>query len=167
MLFQRQFITLLVLLFTLVLTAPPARAESGTQLPARLDTQAHVGMDYLIYLPEDYDAGEKWPLMLFLHGGGERGKDLDDVKQNGPPKLVAEGKDFPFLIVSPQQKADGWWQPTELMALLDKIEQQYRVDADRIYVTGLSLGGLGTWRLANYAPHRFAAIAPICGGGEV
>ena len=68
--------------------------------------------------------------------------------------------------MSPQCPKDKWWQPIELVALLDELSSKYKVDADRIYVTGLSMGGFGSWRLAAYAPDRLAAIAPICGGGE-
>ena len=129
-------------------------------------------VDYLLYLPKSYPKSRKrWPLMLFLHGAGERGNDLEKVKMHGPPKLIAqEGKEFPFIIVSPQCPAGGWWsndlQIAALNALLDDVVARYRVDADRIYVTGLSMGGFGTWRLACDYPGRFAAIAPICGGGD-
>jgi predicted peptidase len=138
----------------------------GAHQTARLETQVKVEMRYLLYLPQDYDQQETWPLLLFLHGSGEGGDDLELVKTHGPPKLIAAGKDFPFIVVSPQSPKDKWWEPIELVALLDEIGRQYKVDADRVYVTGLSMGGFGTWRLAAYAPHRFAAIAPICGGGE-
>lgn len=140
--------------------------QPGVQRAAKLDTQTRVQMDYLLYLPKEYDSKESWPLLLFLHGSGERGEDLERVKKHGPPKLVAEGKDFPFIVVSPQCPNDRWWEPTELVVLLNEISRQYKVDEDRISVTGLSMGGFGTWRLAFYAPHKFAAIAPICGGGE-
>jgi poly(3-hydroxybutyrate) depolymerase len=153
--------------FGALVFSPVTQAVAAEQVPATLNTNVSVQMDYLTYLPEDYESKDKWPLMLFLHGGGERGDDLELVKANGPPMLAAQGKDFPFIIVSPQQPTSGWWQPTELTALLDQIEKDLNVDADRIYVTGLSLGGLGTWRLANFSPDRFAAIAPICGGGEI
>jgi predicted peptidase len=123
-------------------------------------------MGYLLYLPKDYDSQESWALVLFLHGAGERGDDLELAKKHGPPKLISEGKDFPFIVVSPQCPKDRWWEPIELVALLDEIGKKYHVDEDRIYLTGLSMGGFGTWRLAAYAPDRFAAIAPICGGGE-
>lgn len=131
-----------------------------------LDTQVRAQMDYLLYLPKDYDTQAAWPLLLFLHGGGERGDDLELVKMHGPPKLIAAGQDFPFIVVSPQCPKDQEWEPIELMALLDDICQRYKVDADRICVTGLSMGGFASWRLAAYAPDRLAAIVPICGGGE-
>lgn len=140
--------------------------QPGRQKSGQLDTRIRVRMDYLLYLPKDYDKQESWPLLLFLHGAGERGDDLELVKKHGPPKLVAEGQDFPFIIVSPQCPEDKWWEPLQLVALLDEIGGKYKVDADRICVTGLSMGGFGTWRLAAYIPDRLAAIAPICGGGE-
>jgi predicted peptidase len=107
-----------------------------------------------------------WPLVVFLHGAGERGDDLEKVKVHGPPKLVEQGKDFPFILVSPQCKQNRWWEPVSLSALIDGVEEKYNVDAKRIYLTGLSMGGFGTWDLASYSPERFAAIAPICGGGD-
>jgi predicted peptidase len=131
-----------------------------------------VRADYLLYLPEGYDtAQEEWPLMLFLHGAGERGDILSKVAVHGPPKLIAkEAKAFPFVIVSPQCPKDGWWsselQIDTLNALLNDVVSRYRIDEERIYVTGLSMGGFGTWRLAAAYPDRFAAIAPICGGGN-
>ncbi|MFV1967422.1 MAG: prolyl oligopeptidase family serine peptidase [Pirellulaceae bacterium] len=140
--------------------------QPGVQKTAKLETQVKVQMGYLLYLPKDYDKQESWPLVLFLHGAGERGDDLELVTVHGPPKLIAEGKDFPFIVVSPQCPKDRWWQHTELTALLDHIVKTHKVDEDRIYVTGLSMGGFGSWRLAAYTPNRFAAIAPICGGGE-
>ena len=127
---------------------------------------------YLLYLPKDYGTGqdERWPLVLFLHGSGERGADTRLVTNQGLPKLVEEGHDFPFLLVSPQCPERGWWTTEEniaaLAALLDEIEQSYAVDPDRVYVTGLSMGGYGAWALATAFPRRFAAIVPICGGGD-
>ncbi|HVX59559.1 MAG TPA: dienelactone hydrolase family protein [Pirellulales bacterium] len=140
--------------------------QAGNQQAARLETQVKVELSYLLYLPRGYDQQESWPLLLFLHGSGERGDDLELVKKHGPPRLVAEGRDFPFIIVSPQCPKERWWEPIELLALLNDLGGKYKVDADRVYATGLSMGGFGTWRLAFQAPDRFAAIAPICGGGE-
>ena len=122
---------------------------------------------YLLYLPAEYGEKDKlWPMILFLHGAGERGDNLDLVKKHGPPKLIEEGKKFPFIIVSPQCPADQWWSPEVLISLLDELVGAYKVDTARIYLTGLSMGGYGTWDLASLYPERFAAIAPICGGGR-
>lgn len=123
---------------------------------------------YLIFLPEGYGNKQDWPLILFLHGAGERGNDLEKVKKHGPPKIVEKQKDFPFIVVSPQCPADDWWtgKLDVLINLLDDIIAEYDVDKKRIYLTGLSMGGYGTWALASDYPDRFAAIAPICGGGK-
>ncbi|NCO40294.1 MAG: hypothetical protein AUJ96_29865 [Armatimonadetes bacterium CG2_30_66_41] len=125
-----------------------------------------VSANYLLYLPEGYeDTDEKWPLLLFLHGAGERGGDLEKVKLHGPVKLVEQGKGLPFVVVSPQCPENRWWDVESLDALLDQIVATYRIDEDRVYRTGLSMGGFGTWALAIARPNRFAALAPICGGG--
>ncbi len=132
----------------------------------QLDTQKRIRMRYLLHLPRDYAAHESWPLVLFLHGSGERGTDIELVKKHGPPKLASQGKDFPFVLVSPQCPKGAIWQPIALEALLDDVIERYRIDQSRIYVTGLSMGGFGTWAWARHSPRRFAAIVPICGGGE-
>ena len=123
---------------------------------------------YLLFLPEGYGEKDKrWPLILFLHGAGERGEDLNKVKVHGPPKIVEKKKDFPFIVVSPQCPKDVWWNEKVevLINLLDEIEARYNVDTERVYLTGLSMGGYGTWALGSKYPERFAAVAPICGGG--
>ena len=127
-----------------------------------------VTTQYLIYLPKDYEAQSKkrWPLMLFLHGAGERGTNIAKVAVHGPPKLVKQGRDFPFIIVSPQCPNGERWDNDVLLALLDEVGEKYRVDESRVYLTGLSMGGYGAWSLGLTHPERFAAIAPICGGGD-
>ncbi len=126
-----------------------------------------VQLKYLLYLPNGYDKDvqKPWPVLLFLHGAGERGDSLDLVKMHGPPKIV-EKKDLPFLVVSPQCPANQWWSPGILKELLDEILATYRTDINRIYLTGLSMGGFGTWNLSMEYPDMFAALAPICGGGD-
>lgn len=151
------------------LTSPATSAAEPTagQKPCELDRTIRVQMKYLLALPKDYDQKESWPLLLFLHGSGERGDDLNLVKKHGPPKLIEAGKDFPFIVVSPQCPAGNrGWQAHELAALLDEITEKYKVDKDRVCVTGLSMGGYGTWSLAAFSPDRFAALVPICGGGD-
>jgi poly(3-hydroxybutyrate) depolymerase len=131
-----------------------------------------VTLRHLLSLPQGYDddPGRAWPLILFLHGSGERGNELDRVKVNGLPKELAVGREVPAIVLSPQCPADARWD-SELMvagldALLDDALARYRVDPRRVYVTGLSMGGFGTWALAAAHPERFAAIAPVCGGGD-
>ncbi|MGG4397606.1 prolyl oligopeptidase family serine peptidase [Paenibacillus thiaminolyticus] len=126
-----------------------------------------VHIQYLLHLPAHYDASsdKKWPVLLFLHGAGERGNDLEKVKVHGPPKL-AEHADLPFIIIAPQCPEHSHWQVEmdAVIALLDEVTAAYRADPDRIYVTGLSMGGFGTWSLGIAYPERFAALVPICGG---
>lgn len=128
-----------------------------------------VRLRHLLFLPRDYGAGseEKWPLILFLHGMAERGDDLELVKIHGISKIVEQQPDFPFIAISPQCPDETTWRDHRLAlkGLLDEIVTNYAVDVARIYLTGLSMGGYGTWSLAMRYPELFAAIAPICGGG--
>lgn len=124
-------------------------------------------MNYLIYLPDGYaESKEKFPAIFFLHGMGERGNDLEKIKVHGPPLIVEQKKDFPFIVISPQcPLSETGWDTEVLINLLDDVVSKYKIDEDRIYLTGLSMGGFGTWALAIKYPERFAAIAPVCGGG--
>lgn len=129
-----------------------------------------ISLNYLLYLPQSYSSSKKdYPLILFLHGAGERGDDLNLVKIHGIPKIAEQQQDFPFIAISPQCPIDRWWVDPWLLealnALLDNIIAKYRVDENQIYLTGLSMGGFGTWALSMMYPEKFAAIAPICGGG--
>jgi predicted peptidase len=142
---------------------------SAAQRKQKLEVQIvkNVKLEYLLSLPKGYRASkEQFPLMLFLHGSGERGSDLEKIKLHGLPKMLEAGLELPCIVVSPQCPSDTWWDTEALSALLDHLEKTLRVDPDRIYVTGLSMGGFGTWELAIRNPNRFAAIVPICGGGE-
>jgi predicted peptidase len=158
-----------VLFFLPGALAADQEKESGQQ--AEKYEKAGQTLEYLLDLPTDYnkDANKKWPLIVFLHGSGERGTDVKDVAKHGPPK-IAEDKDSPlggrFIVVSPQCPPKVWWQVNTLNGLLDDVIEKYHVDKDRIYLTGLSMGGFGTWAWAAQNPERFAAIAPMCGGGD-
>src|ERR1035441_9157001 len=160
------------LVSTLALLAAPAFAAEPSATPVQqekhFEAQVKVTakIDYLLFLPQGYEQSkQRWPLMLFLHGAGESGTNLAKVKTHGPPKVVESKPDFPFILVSPQSAGGGWNNDT-LDALLNEIIRKYRVDKHRIYLTGLSMGGFGTWSLAAAHPERFAAIVPICGGGN-
>lgn len=164
-------LTLAMLAVATMLPGMALAQKPGEQSPQNLEKTITkvVRANYLLYLPKEYgkEADKKWPLMLFLHGSGESGSDIEKVKMHGPPKLVAGGKEFPFIIVSPQAPTPRvGWQVETLNTLLDDVIQKYKVDEDRVYLTGLSMGGFGTWTLASANPERFAAIAPICGGGQ-
>jgi predicted peptidase len=170
--------------------------EPGKQLPQSLTIrvgdkgdQRDVTIRYLLFVPKNYKAdGEKMPLMLFLHGLGEcSNEDLNRVKTHGPAKIVDGRPAFPFVLITPQcppppgynpdapaartsdaviQLVRRAWKPEELIQLVDHVINKLNIDHERVYVTGLSMGGYGTWRLAAAHPERFAAAVPICGGGE-
>jgi acetyl esterase/lipase len=124
------------------------------------------GLDYLVYLPDDYyRSWRRWPLILTLHGRGEAGEDIAQVRAQGLPRRVEEGAGLPFVVVAPQSP-DWSWNVPALGRLLDEVLERYRIDEDRVYLAGNSMGGNGTWALAAHAPERFAAIAPICGRGD-
>jgi len=164
--------------------------------------------EYWLYLPRGYhDDDARWPAILFLHGGGERGEDLDKVLKHGPIQEVANGRDLPFLIMAPQMPSqsegapmpkrpppwaggkrkpmirettgaeipwgplgppNGWHESEQdLLAIVDATLADYHADADRVYLTGLSYGGFGCWYLAARHPERWAAVAPMCGAGEL
>lgn len=130
-----------------------------------------LSCNYLLYLPEDYGKpGKTFPVILFLHGSGERGCKPETLKGFGPFTQAANNSSFPFIVIGPVCPPKRWWSDAEVtlavMGLLDKICQDYAVDPNRIYLTGLSMGGFGTWSLAEQYPKVFAAIAPVSGGGN-
>jgi predicted peptidase len=169
------FLPLVLATFAPAKDAPgPAASAVGSpvqtgQHPGHFEKQITIELNYLLYLPDDYakDPDKKWPLIFFLHGSGERGTNLNMVKRYGPPKIVEAHKDFPFVVVSPQCPPDTGWHTLELNGLLDQILADYHVDPDRVYLTGLSMGGFETWDWAVQNADRFAAIAPMCGGSNV
>ena len=121
--------------------------------------------NYLLYLPEDHEARDDWPLIVFLHGSGERGDDLALVRRQGLPRLLDEGLKLPAVVLSPQCPAGRLWTLSlpAVKALIDEIVNAYRVNPRSIVATGLSLGGAGSYELASLYPGTFAAVAPICG----
>ncbi len=148
------------------LQAPPAAtSQAARHFEAKITVTARL--DYLLFLPRGYDDSKKrWPLMLFLHGSGQVGTNLARVKTLGPPMIVESVPTFPFILISPQSPVRTW-NVDALNALLDDIVSEYRVDRDRVYLTGVSMGGRGTWALAAAHPEKFAAIAPLCGVGNL
>ena len=145
-------------------------ADDSMQKPQKFERTITktVRADYLLFTPKGYKAGgeKKWPLILFLHGAGERGSDLQKVAVHGPPKIVQTKPEFPFLVVSPQCPEGETWSGDVLNSLLDDVLAKHAVDTNRLYLTGLSMGGFGSWTLATQSPERWAAVAPICGGGD-
>ncbi len=160
--FKKSLIFVVLFLFPVVSSGQ----EGHLQKAASLRKDIAVEMQYLIAVPQEEPAAEGWPLLLFLHGLGECGSDINRVKKHGPPKLIENGKRFPFVVVSPQCPRGSRWEAWRLSVLLDEVIKRNDIDEERVYITGLSMGGFGTWDLAAYSPERFAAIAPICGGGN-
>ncbi len=125
-----------------------------------------VEFPYFLYLPNDYDSTKKYPLLIFLHGAGERTDDLSVLYRYKFFRDLKDGKQYPFIIVAPQITSPDmhWACYTEsLNIFLDGIIEKYNVDTSRIYLTGLSMGGHGTWQWLLRNPERFAAAAPVCG----
>ncbi|MBL9174360.1 MAG: prolyl oligopeptidase family serine peptidase [Verrucomicrobiales bacterium] len=155
--------------------AAPAAEEAPPQAPKQdervftKDITRPVRMNYLLHLPASYrpDGKKTWPLLVFLHGSGEKGTNVALVRKNGPPKLAETNANFPFILLSPQSPPGQYgWSEDAVIALIDEVAAHHAVDRKRIYLTGLSMGGYGTWTLATSHPHLFAAIAPVCGGGD-
>ena len=145
-------------------SAPPL-GESDQALSAE---RTCVDLAYKLYLPPSYVAAAdrpRWPLLVFLHGAGERGDDLERVAIHGPIG-IARQRDMPFVIVSPLCPKGRAWRNEELLALIEDCLARYHVDPDRVLLTGLSMGGYGTFQLGLAHPQLFAALVPICGGGE-
>jgi predicted peptidase len=147
--------------------APSLPTQTVQHFEKRITTS--VQLDYLLHLPPGYSqkGSKRWPLIVFLHGSGEKGTNINLVKMHGPPKIVETQPDFPFILVSPQCPFGYcWWSDEAVLALIDDICHRYKVDQKRIYLTGLSLGGYAAWSLATTHPEKFAAVAPMCGGGD-
>ena len=131
-----------------------------------------VSFKYYIYFPENYyDSDTSFPMVLFLHGSGERGDDIRLVEEHGIPKMINNGHTFPFITVAPQcPKFQRWSEPLyskSLIFLVEEIIRNNRVDIGRIYATGLSMGGYGTLSIAKERPDLFSAIVPVCGGMDI
>jgi predicted peptidase len=132
---------------------------------------------YVVFIPHDYDGSKSYPVILFLHGAGES-KDPKGKKTSGKmpvevgigPAIKKREKTFAFIVVIPRAEGFGWGANTangkRAIAILDEVMKEYKVDPQRQYLTGLSMGGIGTWSLAVAYPDRWAAIVPICGRGD-
>jgi predicted peptidase len=144
----------------------------GKQVELSHKVSDQQSVPYLLYLPKDLDAkaDKKWPVILFLHGRGESRGPLSIVAKWGPPRMAERGDNLPYIVISPQCPASSRWTADEQQAgvlnLLDHISEKYPVDTSRIYLTGLSMGGYGSWKLAADHGQRFAAVAPVCGKGN-
>lgn len=138
------------------------------QLAAKSNASMKNDLNYLLYTPDGYaSSGTAYPLVVWLHGGDQGGADIGKIKSSGIPKLIEEGKTFPFLVFSPQNPSEELLYPIEKVeAALEEVMSKYRVDRSRVYVVGFSRGGFGAWAMAEQFPGTFAAVVPIAGGGN-
>lgn len=150
----------------------PARAQSTPGFHDRV----HKDKDgkeakYVLFVPHGYDASKPSPIVLFLHGAGMTGDDGKKQATTALGKAIRQNPNaFPFLVVFPQSQKRTWLADSDdgkrALAILEEVEKEYKTDPKRVYLTGLSMGGFGTWSMAAKYPDRWAAIIPICGGGN-
>jgi len=163
---MKECIRACLLTTTLLVMTHSVRAQTG-QYPHRFETvvSKKVSGKYLLFLPKDYGKGpNRYPLIMYLHGGSLRGEDLEKVRALGLPRIVEEDKSFPFIVVSPLCPAGEIWTDTDmLIGILDEVSSKYSVDPERIYLTGHSMGGRGALYFGYKHPERFAAIISISG----
>jgi predicted peptidase len=140
--------------------SPPAGQQTHS---VRREIPHKVDLQYLLFLPKDYEkSANQWPLILYLHGGSLRGEDISQMKRLGLTGKVDADPNFPFLVVSPQcHSGEIWTDVDALGAVLDEVGRSYRIDPDRVYVTGHSMGGRGALYAAYEMPDRFAAVVSL------
>ena len=160
---------------TALLLARVAVAQDIVKLPDEIGEKTTcLNPEFLLYRPKGVDASKKAPLLVYLHGIVWRGRNIESLKRVGGWGLFANAEKHKLLLVMPQcdidvkggKKGHGRWNPDDLNLLVEYLKENYRIDQNCIYLAGYSMGGFGTWSLASEYPERFAAIAPICGGGN-
>lgn len=177
---------MLIFLIVILIACNDTPAESPYQTEMHLQavydinkvapgvSPTHSDFNYLLWLPEAYglDPQKEWPLIVFLHGSGDDDNDSAFVIGQGLPEVLYQNEqpdDFPFIVISPQSlPGNTWWagdMPVLINALIDDVIENYQVDTDRIYLTGLSMGGYGSWILATAYPDKFAAVVSVSGSG--
>lgn len=148
-----------------VLAIPRLATAGFVDRTVEVDGQSYA---YTVYVPENWSADVSWPVVLFLHGAGERGSDGVHQMDRGLPQRIRELGDFPALVVMPQCRARTWWGAPDMEAqtfrALESAVKEFNGDTERLYLTGLSLGGYGVWAFGYKYPEKFAALAPVCGG---
>jgi predicted peptidase len=153
----------------LLVTLPAAARKADTGFLDRTVTVAGTSYRYQVFVPNNWTKKEKWPVVLFLHGSGERGDTgLLQTDVGLPHAIRTSRKPVPFVVVIPQCLTEHVWtedaMEAQALAALDQSIKEFNGDRDRVYLTGLSMGGYGTWDLAAKYPGRFAAYVPVCGG---
>jgi predicted peptidase len=164
-------ITCIATMFTFLALISAHAGETKTGFVSKIHKGADGESKYVVFVPPDYKADKEFPLILFLHGAGSTGDDGQKQAKGGIAKAIRDKKEkFPFIVIMPQAKTKGWKADNDngkrALAILEEVQKDYKTDKKRVYLTGLSMGGFGTWSFAAAYPDRFAAIAPICGGGN-
>lgn len=160
------FLIILFLFLFSCINVKPADSGAYNQSAGRVVVEGNTVYRYLLYLPKDYgkQPSRKWPVLVYLHGKSCRGYNLEKLKEYGPPYLVSKGWNFTFIIVSPQCPPDRNWNRDDWFpSLYNELSSKYRIDPNRVYLTGMSMGGSGVWSLAMRHPEYFAAAIPLCG----
>lgn len=164
-----------ILLAARITSTEPENIAAGSS-PSRQQTHRiahdvlhHVDLRYLLFLPEEYEkSADRWPLILYLHGGSLRGEDIAKMKRWGLSEKVEADPHFPFVVVSPQcHEGEIWTDVDALAAVLDEVAATHRIDPDRIYVSGHSMGGRGALYAAYKMPNRFAAVLSLAPIGPI
>lgn len=127
-------------------------------------------LKYILTAPTDFDGSESLPMIVFLHGAGERGNDLEKIKAHGIPKLFSKDENYEgirAITISPQCPEERTWYDFkwDVISLIDEVADKYNVDKSKISLCGISMGGFGTWEIALQVPEKLFKIAPVCGGG--
>lgn len=182
---------ILLILFLLVFCQNSAQAQEGEYLKKQFTTKDGHTLPYRILYPKNYTSKNKYPIVLFLHGAGERGTDNEIQLTHGAKLFASHQDDFPAIVIFPQCPKDSYWSSAQIdrstsplsisfdykkneikwpleavLALVKEISKKESVDKKRIYVTGISMGGMGTFESISREPKLFAAAIPICGGGD-
>jgi len=162
-------------LFGGVVIAPEAIAQEVVKLPDAVAAKTKcMNPEFVFHRPKGVDASKEAPLLIYLHGMAWRGKDIGLIKRVSRWGLSKNADKQNLLLAMPQcdtdakgeQKGRGRWKPDDVMLLLEYLKKNYKIDEDRVYLAGYSMGGFGTWACAAAEPKTFAAIAPIAGGGD-
>ncbi len=153
----------------LLAVSPACAKKVQTGFLDRTIAVAGTEYKYQVFVPDNWTSQEKWPVILFLHGAGERGDDGLAQTEVGIGRAIRIDRSrFTAIVVTPQCRKDMWWTQSPMddvaMGALAQAQKEFHGDPQRLYLTGLSMGGYGTWYLAGKHPGKFAALAPICGG---
>jgi predicted peptidase len=169
MAFMRRRIFLVLMMWGIAGALPLLARQPETGFLSRTVVVDGVTYKYQVFVPANWSKKVKWPVILFLHGYGEEGEDGLLQTQEGLPTAIRNQVDrFPFVVAMPQCHKQDWWtnpaMEAQALKALDQTMQEFKGDPQRVYLTGLSMGGYGTWALGSQNPGRFAALVPICGG---